>query len=190
MIVRRLLTGVLLAGLAAPLLAAAPHAREPRAPRETIPAPPPGAVTRVFARAEAAEPSPAPAAPAASAAPAGSGASTAPADETPGPASSPSAETAARARAEFEANRTGKIDRTRYTADMNARISDTALAEAASALKALGAVKSFTQVRKVTQGTQVLYVFRIECEKPPVIEEAIAWNAAGKIDFLQFGAAR
>ncbi|MEA2719133.1 MAG: hypothetical protein QOJ39_997 [Candidatus Eremiobacteraeota bacterium] len=180
MIVRRLLTGVLLAGLAAPLLAAAPHAREPRAPRETIPAPPPGVVTRVFARAEPADPSPAAAA--ASPAPAG--------DESPSPASSPSPEVAARARAVFEANRTGRIDRAGYTADMNARITDTALADAAASLKALGAVKSFTQVRKVTQAGQVLYVFRIECEKPPVIEEAIAWNAAGKIDFLQFGAAR
>jgi hypothetical protein len=182
MIVRRLLTGVLVAGLAAPLLAAAPHPREPRAPRETIPAPPPGAVSRVFARAESADPSPPPASPAASPVPA--------ADDAPVPASTPSAETAARARAEFEANRTGKIDRSRYTADMNARITDSALVEAATALKSLGTVKSFTQVRKITQGTQVVYVFRIECDKPPVIEEAIGWNAAGKVDFLQFGAAR
>ncbi|HZW52473.1 MAG TPA: hypothetical protein VFF00_00500, partial [Candidatus Elarobacter sp.] len=140
-----------------------------------------------FARADAAEPdaSPAPA-PAASGAPAAE-----PEPAVPRPtASSPSPEIAARARAEFEANRSGKIDRSHYTAEMNARISDTALAEAATALKALGQVKGFTQVRKITQGSLTLYVFRIECEKPPVVEEAIAWNAAGKVDFLQFGPAR
>ncbi|MDB5069179.1 MAG: hypothetical protein JWM87_290 [Candidatus Eremiobacteraeota bacterium] len=178
MIVRRLLTGVLLAGLTAPLLAAAPHAREPRAPRETIPAPPPGVMTRVFARAEAADPSPAPAA-----------TSPAPtAEDAPVAASVPSPETAARARAVFDAYRAGKIDRAQYTTGMNARITDSALAEAMAALKSLGTVKAFTQVRKVTQGAQVVYVFRVECEKPPVIEEAIGWNAAGKVDFLQFGA--
>ena len=187
MIVRRLLTGVLLAGLAAPLLATAPHAREPRAPRETIPAPPPGVMSRVFARAEAPDPSPAPAA--ASAAPAPAGASASPAaEDAPVAASMPSPETAARARAVFDTYRAGRIDRTHYTPEMNARISDTALAEAATALKSLGTVKGFTQVRKVTQGGQIVYVFRIDCEKPPVIEEAIGWNAAGKVDFLQFGA--
>jgi hypothetical protein len=176
MIVRRLFTGVLVAGLAAPLLAAAPHAREPKAPLETIPAPPPGVVSRVFARAEAADPSPAPAA--ASPAPA--------ADESPLPASSPSPEIAARARAEFDAYRAGKIDRAHYTPELSARVSDGALAEVTAALKALGTVKSFVQVRKITQGAQVVYVFRVECDKPPVIEEAIGWNAAGKLDVLQF----
>lgn len=173
MIVRRLLTGVLLTGLAAPLLAAAPHAREPRALPDSIPAPPPGAVSRVFARAEQADPSPAPAA---SAEP----------EIAPVPASSVSPEVGARARAEFEANRSGRIDRTRYTADMSARISDTALAEVSAALKPLGAVRSFTQVRKITQGAQAVYVFRIEFDKPPAVEQAIGWNAAGKIDYLQF----
>ena len=48
MIVRRLLSGVLVVGLAAPLLAAAPHANPPRSVGGTIPAPPPGATSRVF----------------------------------------------------------------------------------------------------------------------------------------------
>ncbi len=167
MVVRRMLSGVLSAGLAAPLLAAAP-----------IPAPPPGVSgTRVFARAEA-EPSPA-----ATAAPSPA------AGEAPPPpavASTPSPEVAARARAELEANRSGKIDRTHYTADMAARMTDASLAEVSTSLKALGAVKSFTQIRKITQGALTLYVFRVEFEKPPIVEEAIAWNAAGKVDFLQF----
>ena len=168
MVVRRLLSSVILGGLAAPLLAAAP-----------LPAPPPGVTgTRVFARADA-EPSAIP-----STAP--SPAAEEPAPPRPASASTPSPEVAARARAELEANRTGKIDRTHYTADMAERMTDASLAEVSTSLKALGAVKSFTQVRKITQGALTLYVFRVEFEKPPIVEEAIAWNAAGKVDFLQF----
>jgi hypothetical protein len=51
-------------------------------------------------------------------------------------------------------------------------------------------VKSFVQVRKITMGAIVAYVFRIETEKPPVVEETIGWDAAGKVDLLQFGPAR
>lgn len=170
MVVRRLLSGVVLAGLAAPLLAAAP-----------LPAPPPGiTATRVFARAVA-EASPVPTAvplPAAEE----------PAPPRPATASTPSPLIAARARAELEANLSGKIDRTHYSDDMAQRMTDSTVAQVSTSLKALGAVKSFTQVRKITQGAVTLYVFRVEFEKPPVVEEAIAWNAAGKVDFLQFRA--
>jgi hypothetical protein len=102
-------------------------------------------------------------------------------------ASTPSPEVAARARAEFEANRSGKIDRTRYTPEMNARITDTALVEVSSALRSLGGVKTFTQVRKISNGGLTLYVFRVECEKPPPVELAIGWDPGGKVDFLQLG---
>jgi hypothetical protein len=150
MIVRRLLAGVLLAGLAVPTLGAEPAA---------VPS---------------AEPSPAASAPA-----------------TSGPAASmPSPEIAARARAVFDANRAGKIDRSAYSTEMSAKITDAGLARVAAELRALGDVKSFVQVRKITMGTLVAYVFRIETEKPPVIEETISWDAAGKIDLLQFGPAR
>ncbi len=145
MIVRRLLAGVLLAGLAVPTLGAEPPA------------------------APSAEPSPAAWGPA---------------------ASMPSPEIAARARAVFEANRAGKIDRAGYSADMNARITEDNLARVAFELRALGNVKSFIQVRKITMGASVAYVFRIESEKPPAVEETISWDAAGKIDVLQFGPVR
>jgi hypothetical protein len=155
MIVRRLLTGVLLSGLA-------------------------------FAPAAAAEPEASPA-PAASSVPA-------PADtDRPLPppiASVPSPEIATRARAEFEANKIGKIDRARYTPEMNARITDAALSEVSAVLRSLGTVRTFTQVRKITSGTLTLYVFRVECEKPPLIEVAIGWDPAGKVDYLQLGPAR
>ena len=117
-----------------------------------------------------------------------------PAEPSPaafGPAASiPSPETAARARAVFDANRAGKIDRTAYSAEMGARITDAGLARIAAELRALGDVKSFVQVRKITMGAQVAYVFRIETDKPPAVEETIGWDAAGKIDLLQFGPAR
>ena len=171
--VRRLLAGVLLMGLAVPTLGTAPRA--PRAPSPAaVQQLPLGTGSRVFARAEAepaasAEPSPAASGPA---------------------ASTPSPEIAARARAVFEANRAGKIDRAAYSADMNAKITDAALARVAAELRSLGDVKSFVQVRKITMGAIVAYVFRIESEKPPPVEETISWDAAGKVDFLQFGPAR
>lgn len=181
MIVRRLLAGVLLAGLAAPTLGAAPRAAAPRTVPEARQALPLGSGARVFARSESepeppAEPSAAPAAEAAPGAPL--------------VASMPSPEIAAQARAVFEANRAGKIDRTGYTADMSTAITDAALARVAAELRGLGDVKTFVQVRKVTQGATTVYVFRIECEHAPVIEEVISWNAAGKITYLRFGPVR
>ena len=108
-----------------------------------------------------------------------------------GPAASmPSPEIAARARAVFDANRAGKIDRTAYSAEMSAKITDAGLARVAAELRALGDVKSFVQVRKITVGAIVAYVFRIETEHPPVVEETISWDGAGKVDLLQFGPAR
>jgi hypothetical protein len=174
MIVRRFLAGVLLAGLAVPALGAAPHARAPQAPHDAVQRLPLGTGSRVFARAEAespasAEPSPAASMPA---------------------ASIPSPEIAARARAAFDASRAGKIDRSTYSTDMNAIITDAALARVAIELRSLGDIKHFVQVRKMTQGTASAYVFRIEGEKPPPIEEIISWDAAGKIDYLRFGPAR
>jgi hypothetical protein len=175
--VRRLLAGVLLAGLAVPTLAAAPHPRP--APSAVINAErrlPLGTGSRVFARAEAEVP----------AAP-----SPEPSPSASGPAASiPSPEIAARARAVFDANRAGKIDRSAYTPDMSAKISDAGLARVAAELRSLGDVKSFVQVRRIRVGSTIAYVFRIETQKPPVVEETISWDAAGKIDFLQFGPAR
>ena len=173
--VRRLLAGALLTGLAVPLLAAAPHAGQPRAPHDVLPFLP---VARVFARAEPAardQASPAPAA----------------TDEPQAPpplATGPSPEITARARAVFEANRAGKIDRTQYTAEMNGLITDAALAHASLELRSLGEVKSFIQVRKITHAAVTLYVFRIELAKAAVIEQVVGWNEAGQVRYLSFGA--
>jgi hypothetical protein len=205
MIVRRLLAGVLLVGLAASTLAAAP--REDRRPKTNAPpAPPAGMGTRVFARADALGPlaqtlsSPSPSSAAPSSAPASSvPPSSAPAPGAPPsgtPASEPgttaglSPEIALRARAEFDAHRAGKIDRSRYTPEMNGIITDALLVRASSELQSLGTVKTFSQVRRITHGATSIYVFRIECENAPVVEETIAWNAAGKVDYLSFGPVR
>jgi hypothetical protein len=182
MFVRRFLAGVLLAGLAASTLAVAP--RESRRTKADQPAPPPpGMGIRVFARADAlgglAQTSPSP-----SAAP-----SAAPPSELLTPAES-SPEIAQRARAEFDAHRAGKIDRSHYTPEMNGVITDARLAQAATELQTLGAVKNFVQVRRITNGGTSMYVFRIECTNAPVLEETIGWNAAGKVDYLSFGPVR
>ena len=84
----------------------------------------------------------------------------------------------------------GKIDRSGYTAELNGKMTDAGVARVAMELRALGEVKAFTQIRKITQGTLSVYVFRIEFDKPQAIEEAIGWDAAGRIDVLQFGLAR
>jgi|GEM_PF-2385971 len=176
MIVRRLLAGLLLAALAAPTLGAAPSARPSRQPRDAVQMLPLTSGSRVFARAEPEPPAPP---------------SAEPSSATAGPAASlPSPEIAARARAAFDANRAGKIDRAAYSAQMNATITGAGLARVAAELRALGDVKSFVQVRKITMGAIVAYVFRIESEKPPAVEQTISWDSAGKIDFLQFGQVR
>jgi len=169
MIVRRLLAGLLLTGLAVPALASAPHPRESR-PAEIVQLP--TTASRVFMRAEASDDAEPPA---------------------PGPAtaaSTPSPEVAARARAVFETNRAGKIDRSQYTDEMNGYIDDKSLATASAQLTGLGEVKNFIQVRKITQGRTTVYVFRIDFVKGSTIEEAVGWNPAGKVDFLQFTAPR
>jgi hypothetical protein len=182
MFVRRFLAGVLLVGLAASTLAAAP--RESRRTKADQPAAlPPGMGVRVFARADAhgelAQTIPAP-----SATPSGG-----PALDL-GTTAGPSLEIAQRARAEFEAHRAGKIDRSHYTPEMNGVITDQRLAQAATELQTLGMVKTFVQVRRITHGAASMYVFRIECDNAPVIEETIAWDAAGKVDYLSFGPVR
>ena len=172
MIVRRLLVGLLLTGLAVPALGAAPHPRPPRQARDTLPPIPAASSGRVFARAESAEaPAPEPA-------------------ESPVAASLPSLEIAARARAEFEANRSGHIERAHYSADLNEKITDAALADASAALRRLGEVRRFVQIRKVTFGTATVYVFKIEGEHGAAIEQLIGWDAAGKVDLLRFGLPR
>jgi hypothetical protein len=174
--VRRLLAGMLLTGLAVPTLGTAPQAPRTPPPPAAVQRLPLGSGSRVFARAESEPEVP----PSAQPSPAGVGPA----------ASVPSPDVAARARAVFEANRAGKIDRTAYSAEMNAKITDAGLARVAAELRNLGDVKSFVQVRKITMGSIVAYVFRIESEKPPAVEETISWDGAGKIGFLQFGPAR
>lgn len=173
MMVRRVLASGLLGLLAVPLVSAAPRPADTRTLR-AVPAGPTRSA-RVFARADSADPA---------------GATSDDASAAPPVATPPSPEVAARARAEFEADRSGKLDRSRYSDDLNAQLNDGAFSRRAAALRMLGEVKSFTQVRKISHGAATVYVFRIVCENPPLIEETIAWNEAQKVDYLQFGLVR
>jgi hypothetical protein len=173
MMVRRLFAGLLLTGFCGAMIGATALASgpRPRAVRSAQLVQLPATGGRALARAysnDTAEPA-APAAPA---------------------ASLPSPEIAVRARAVFDANRAGKIDRSQYTDQMNGRIDDKTLASVSAQLVSLGDVKSFNQVRKITQGPTTVYVFRIDFVNGGEIEQAIGWNAAGKIAFLQFASGR
>ena len=133
-----------------------------------------------------AAPSPVPAAPAPapSAAPASSAAGNA--EGVPPVAAIPSAQIAARARLVFEQIRADALDRSQFSSGMESKLDAHGLAAAAEHLRALGAVTSFNQSRRITHGTASLYVFRIVCEHPPVLEEAIEFAPDGKIDYLAF----
>ena len=73
---------------------------------------------------------------------------------------------------------------------MNEKITDAALADTSANLRLLGEVRRFVQVRKITQGSLAVYIFKIEGERAPTIEQVIGWNAEGKVDVLQFGVRR
>ncbi len=129
-----------------------------------------------------AAPSPAPTpVPAASAAPA-----TAEPGVTPIVASTPSAAIAARARLVFEQIRANAIDHSLFTSAMDAKLDARGLDAVSAEFRALGAIASFNQSRRISHGTASVYVFRIVCEHPPVLEEAIGFAADGKIDYLAF----
>jgi hypothetical protein len=174
MMVRRLATGVLFFGLAVPAMAAVPRSSQ-NEPAQVFLG---DGGERVLARASseiAVAPSPAAAGSASpSALPAAS------------PAASPSAEIITKAREEFEHDRTAKLDRSRFGPQLNGMITDALYAQVSSKLQGLGEVKSFTSVgQAITNGVPV-YVFRIACAKPPVLEQAIGWDATGKVVVLGY----
>lgn len=123
--------------------------------------------------------------PSASAAPSPAG------SPAPVPASTPaSAATAdanaAKARAEFEAWQNAKIDLSHYIPEAAAQFTDAFVKSLSDqALKPLGAVKTITQIRVVTTPVATIYVYHVVCANG-AIDQALSWNAAGKIQYLQF----
>jgi hypothetical protein len=180
MIVRRLLAGVLLASIAVPALAAAPHGHRQKA--EPVPVIV-GMGTRVFSRADGesvaqASPGP-PASPAASASPAPGG-SPPPAGSS-APAASPTPASLGAARAEYEAWMNGKIDRSHYTAEANTGLTDAVVAQVSGGLKPAGAVQDITQTqRSEPQPGVTRYVYRVRTASNVVVEMLLAVDASGK----------
>jgi hypothetical protein len=109
--------------------------------------------------------------------------------ETPAivaPASIPSPELAAKARAEFDAWQRGKIDLNRYFPAARAQLSNATVTDISTqVLKPLGALSSFTQLRKTTYHGMSLYVFRAVCANGAV-DQMISWDDTGHILFILF----
>lgn len=104
---------------------------------------------------------------------------------SPAPAASADANLA-KARGEFEAWQNGKIDLARYIPEAAAQFTDATVKSISDqALKPLGAVKTITQIRVVTTPVAMIYVYHVVCANG-AIDMAISWNAAGKIQYIQF----
>jgi hypothetical protein len=66
---------------------------------------------------------------------------------------------------EFLAWQHGKIDRTHYTSQVNAALTDSAVAQLGTQLASLGDVKSTTFVSKTQVSGYDVYVYDVECAK-------------------------
>jgi hypothetical protein len=106
------------------------------------------------------------------------------ASASPGSAPTPSAAMTTQARAEYDALRSGRIDRSHYSSQMGEAISDARVADVSKQLQALGTVVRFAYERTLPIQGHVIYVYRVTCAKPPELLEFIAWDASGKIEGL------
>jgi hypothetical protein len=179
--VRRFVAGVLLAGLAVPLVGAAP--RDGQRAKTGPQSAPRGMGTRVFARVDGPEIGQA-------VSPLPSASASVPASASPAPAispaSSPSPELAAKARAEFVAWQSAKIDSTRYIPEAKTQFTPTFVNDISSKyLKPLGTLQSITQIQKTTAQAAQIYVYRVVCDKG-TMNMAISWNDAGLVQFIRF----
>ena len=125
--------------------------------------------------------------PAAAASPAASPAGS----PAPAPATSPAPAASAdpnvvKARVEFEAWQNGKIDLSHYIPEAVTQFTDAVVKSISDqSLKPLGAVKSVALLRTATVPGAVIYVYHVVCANGAV-DESLSWNAAGKIQFIQF----
>jgi hypothetical protein len=104
-----------------------------------------------------------------------------------GPAASIDPAQTARARAEFDAWRSGTIDRSHYESPFVAKISDADIGQVAAHLRALGTIASFTQLQHASGGGGSNYfIYKIVGSAPPPVVMLIAFDAAGKIDNIAF----
>ncbi|MGD0051928.1 MAG: hypothetical protein ABSD03_08920 [Vulcanimicrobiaceae bacterium] len=114
-------------------------------------------------------------------------ASALPAAASPGPTATIDPAQTARARAEFDAWRSGAIDRSHYDAALNAKISDGNVAEMASALRTLGPIASFSQLQRGAENSgSAYYIYKVVGGTPPPLAMYISFDASGKIDGIAF----
>lgn len=159
MIVRRFATGVAVAALTVPLLAAAPHPRT-ASPAAAAGLPlPPRTSERVLARADAA-----------------------PSIPSPAPSADP-AQTA-KARAEYDAWAAGNPDMSHYIDGAAAQLT-AAIPQVRAGLQAVGAVKTFAFERSTTAQGMIVAIYLATGERGSA-RELISWDAAGKIQLIIF----
>jgi len=103
------------------------------------------------------------------------------------PAPVPAGDAAAEARAKdwLHQVQVGKIDRSQLDAKMNSALTDSLLAQVSGQLGPLGEPTSFTQSRKVTQGSITAYVYKVVFPQI-TLAETIAFDPDGKIGGLLF----
>ncbi|HTW82992.1 MAG TPA: hypothetical protein VMD91_02855 [Candidatus Sulfotelmatobacter sp.] len=104
----------------------------------------------------------------------------------PGPVATIDPAQTARARAEFDAWRTGTIDRSHYDAQLNAKISDADISDMGGHLRTVGTIASFTQLQRGTQNGSNYFVYKIVGSVPPPIAMVISFDTAGKVDGISF----
>jgi hypothetical protein len=110
----------------------------------------------------------------------------APSTPVPGPVATIDPGQTARARAEFDAWRTGTIDRTHYDTQLNTRIAQSNVAQLAGQLRAVGDVVSFSQLERGTENGSTFYVYKVVGSVPPPLAMFISFDSVGKIDAIAF----
>jgi len=92
----------------------------------------------------------------------------------------------AKARAEFDAWQNAKIDLSHYIPEAAPQFTDAVVKSISDQyLKPLGAVKTFTLGSTVIAPAAMIFVYHAVCANG-AIDEAISWNAAGKIQYIRF----
>ena len=98
---------------------------------------------------------------------------------TPAPAVAENPATTALARAQFDALRAGTIDRTKYTADVNAHLTDAVVSQIERVLSGGGAVKTFAYAGNAVQSGVQVVQYSVEFEHPitvPMMPTTALWT--------------
>jgi CubicO group peptidase (beta-lactamase class C family) len=105
--------------------------------------------------------------------------------DAPSPAPGEDPKITALARAQFDALRSGTLERSAFTAAMNDALTPELIERARASLADLGPAFRFTFVSRSKQGTVDTYVYKIDCTQGAA-RELLTVDAAGKIAGLYF----